>query len=369
MNAAILSNGESSKASARPELIHQLREKFDNVYSFGIQGGSISGFYSKETSQFIPIVASRNNRNPIVEVASIFSVSKKVKENKVDSAIIYGVKNHAAMAIGAKFGGAKKIICVINGSGNLFRINGIRGKVLRFISFPMLRIAYRLSSSICFQNSDDKELFIKKRLIKDNEKVFITGGSGVNLCKFPLQPLAKENRFLFLARITPSKGIEEYIKAATIVKQQYNDAIFDIVGPLDSMVENTENDMLQNAINSGVVQYHGATNDVSGWMGKCRVFVYPSYYPEGVPRCAIQAIASGRPIITCSTPGCKETVIDKVNGFMIPAKDINKLVDSMIWMIEHPEAVDDMAMKSRKYAEEKFDVNVVNEKLISELLK
>jgi len=125
--------------------------------------------------------------------------------------------------------------------------------------------------------------------------------------------------------------------------------------------------MLQNAINMGIVNYHGATNDVPSWMAKCRFFVYPSYYPEGVPRCAIQAIASGRPIITCSTPGCKETVQDGINGFIVPPKDIEALAKKMIWMIENPEQVVDMANASRKLAENKFDVNTINQELINKI--
>lgn len=369
MKIAMLCNDGSSQASSRTELVNSCLKNDNDVYFFGVQEDTINDYYIKYSSGFIPIIASRNNINPLIEIESIFSVRKQIKTNKIDSVIIYGVKNHAAMAIGAKLGGAKKILCVVNGSGNLFRIGGLKGKILRFMSFPMLKIAYGLSNSICFQNVDDKELFFQKRLITNEGKVFLTGGSGVNLDKFPHQELPKENRFLFLARITPSKGISEYIKAAEIVKEKYHEAVFDIVGPLDAAVENVEDGLLQKACDCGTVTYHGATTDVPGWIGKCRFFAYPSYYPEGVPRCAIQAIATGRPIITCDTPGCKETVKDGVNGFMIPAKNPQILAQKMIWMIEHPQEIERMAEESRKYAEEKFDVNKVNKLIIKKLSK
>jgi len=246
-------------------------------------------------------------------------------------------------------------------------MTGVKGFVARLMAFPMLYFAYKCCCAVCFQNNDDRELFVKKHLVKDEEKCFVTGGSGVNLELYQATPLPKENRFLFLSRITPSKGITEYIKAAQIVKEKYPDATFDIVGPLDASVEASCGALLQSALDAGIVNYHGATNDVPFWMSTCRFFVYPSYYPEGVPRCAIQAIASGRPIITCDTPGCKETVIDGVNGFMIPSKDENALSEKMIWMIEHPEAVTEMAVASRKLAEQKFDVEEINRQLISRL--
>lgn len=368
MKIAILCNGRSDKVTDRKELVTLIKKRGHEAYVAGINTGSINNYYSSQNAEYIPIKASRNNTNPLVEIQSLLNVKKQIKAYKIDSVIIYGVKNHAAMAIGAKLGGAKKILCVVNGSGNLFRIGGLKGTILRFMSFPMLKIAYGFSTSICFQNVDDKKLFIQKHLMTDEGKVFLTGGSGTNFQRFPYQEMPKENRFLFLARITPSKGITEYIGAAEIVKKKYPEAVFDIVGPLDVAVENAEDGLLQKACDSGTVTYHGATDDVPGWMGKCRFFTYPSYYPEGVPRCAIQAIATGRPIITCNTPGCKETVKDGVNGFMIPAKNPQILAQKMIWMIEHPEEVEKMAVESRKYAEEKFDVNKINEIIISKLL-
>lgn len=363
----ILCNNSSSGRFARSELINALRLEGIQPYCGCVYDSTINEYYSKETAICLPIIASRSNTNPFIELQSMNSVRKAIKMNGIDAAIVYGVKNHAAMAIGARLGGAKRILCVVNGSGNLFRLKGFKGWLLRAISFPMLYLAYKCSSAICFQNADDKALFIKKHLVKDDKKCFVTGGSGVNLSVYSQTEIPKKNRFLFLSRITPSKGIFEYVSAAEIVKKQYPDVIFDIVGPLDGTIESKADSFLQRAIDANIVNYHGATEDVPSWMAKCRFFIYPSYYPEGVPRCAIQAIASGRPIVTCNTPGCKETVLDEVNGFLIPPKDAKALAEKMIWMIEHPTEVEQMAKESRKLAEGKFDVYKVNQELINRL--
>lgn len=364
---AILCNAYSSDSTARPELINALHELRAEIYCGRVFDGKINEYFTEGNATYLPIIASRNNTNPFVELRSMYSIKKAIQSNDIDAAIVYGVKNHAAMAIGAKLGGAKRILCVVNGSGNLFRMGGLKGFIARLMAFPMLYFAYKCCCAVCFQNEDDKNLFVQKRLVKNDGKCFVTGGSGVNLDLYRATPLPKENRFLFLSRITPSKGITEYIKAAQIVKEKHPDAIFDIVGPLDASVEASCGALLQSALDARIVNYHGATNDVPFWMSTCRFFVYPSYYPEGVPRCAIQAIASGRPIITCDTPGCKETVDDGVNGFMIPSKDENALSEKMIWMIEHPEAVAEMAVASRKLAEQKFNVEEINRQLISRL--
>ncbi|MBE6755891.1 MAG: glycosyltransferase family 4 protein [Ruminococcaceae bacterium] len=364
--AVILCNGVSSEITDRVDLVKDLHELNVQPYCGRIFDGKVNEYFSDETAICVPIVASRNNVNPFVELRSMESVRKIIKRNDIDAAIVYGVKNHAAMAIGAKLGGARKVLCVVNGSGNLFLIKGFKGKILRAVSFFMLRIAYAVSDAIGFQNADDRKLFIEKRLIKDSPKSFVTGGSGVNLEVFSEEELPRENRFLFLSRITPSKGMIEYIKAAEIVKKKYPEAIFDIVGPLDSVVENSSGSLLQDAINADIIKYHGATDDVHSWMAKCRFFVYPSYH-EGISRCTMQAMATGRPVITTNAPGCKETVVDGVNGFLVPVKDEETLAEKMIWMIEHPEETELMAVASRKIAEEKFDVKQVNKELISRL--
>ena len=135
----------------------------------------------------------------------------------------------------------------------------------------------------------------------------------------------------------------------------------------DSAKKQQLNDILKKAEDENTVIYHGETRDVSKWMAKSRFFIYPSYYPEGVPRSALQALASGRPIITFNTPGCKETVKNGLNGFVVEKKDIKALSEKMIWMIEHPEEVSKMALESRKLAEKEFDVYKINEKIIDRL--
>lgn len=364
----ILCNGQSSLVTDRVELIEALHRHNVQPYIAGVYDGMLNEYYCKENAVFLPIIAFRNNTNPINEIKSIFSVRRQIKNENIDAVIVYGVKNHPAMAIGAHLGGAKKIICVVNGSGNLFRLEGIKGKVVRFMSFPMLRIAYRNSSAVCFQNSDDLKLFQNKRIIQKNKNVFLTNGSGVNIYKFPERELPNENRFLFLSRITATKGINEYIEAARVVKETYKNAIFDIVGPLDSTVEDTGNSNLTKAINDGIVEYHGATDDVPKWMSRCRYFIYPSYYPEGVPRCVLQAMSTGRPIITCNTPGCRVTVKDGENGILIEPQNVKQLAEAMIFLIENKEITENMSRASRKMAEDNFNVRKINEEIISSLM-
>ena len=369
MNIAVMCNGLSEGITDRRELVQSLKTKGHNVFVCGRMGKFVNPFYSDNHINYLAIDASRNNTNPFKELLTIKNNIKILKSNNIDATIIYGVKNHPSMAIAAHIAKVKRIMCIVNGSGNLFRFTGIKGKILRFISFPMLRIAYSKCVAICFQNEDDLRLFKDKKLITKRTHYFITGGSGVNLNDYPYYCLPNENIFLFLSRITPSKGIHEYINAARLVKEKYPEAIFDIVGPIDGLVENSIDLELKEAVNDGIVKYHGATNDVPSWMKKCRFFIYPSYYPAGVPRCVLQAMSTGRPIITCDTPGCKETVKDGINGCVVSPRNVNLLAEKMLWFIEHPLEVENMAKNSRDYAEKKFDVFKINNEIMSKLLQ
>ena len=226
------------------------------MYFAALSDGIINRYFFEGKAKYLPVLASRNNTNPFVELKSLIDVKNKVNENKIDAAIIYGIKNHSAMAIGCKLGGVKKIISVVNGRGNLFTAKGIKGKLLRLISFPMLKIAYICSDSICFQNEDDANFFVQKHLVKHN-KVSYTDGSGVNTELFPMSKMPENDEFLYLARITPSKGLKEYIEAAEIVKEKYPKTVFHVVGPVDDLIEDSVRGLLDQAVTDGIVEYHG----------------------------------------------------------------------------------------------------------------
>ncbi|MDC4339281.1 glycosyltransferase, partial [Acinetobacter baumannii] len=120
---------------------------------------------------------------------------------------------------------------------------------------------------------------------------------------------------------------------------------------------------LDNLLKENLFEYPGYVSDVKNWIVQSSVFVLPSYR-EGVPRSTQEAMAIGRPVITTDVPGCRETVIDGVNGFLVPKWDPQSLADRMCFFIEHPEQINIMGQESYKIALEKFDVNKVNEKLL-----
>ncbi|SMO55781.1 Glycosyl transferases group 1 [Alcanivorax sp. DSM 26295] len=153
--------------------------------------------------------------------------------------------------------------------------------------------------------------------------------------------------------------MREYAEAAQRVKATYPEAVFRLVGWIDDNPDAITQRELDQWVDSGVLEFLGRLDDVRPAIADCSVYVLPSYR-EGTPRTVLEAMAMGRPVITTDAPGCRETVVDGDNGFLVPVKDIQALADAMIKMIDSPGLVAKMGERSRQIAETKYDVHRVN---------
>lgn len=197
------------------------------------------------------------------------------------------------------------------------------------------------------------------------EKCELVDGSGVNMDRFKRNPLPEGNTFLMVSRILKQKGVREYFEAAKIVKEKYPDAKFLYVGAEDkTQLALNLDEVRSEFLDSGIIEYCGESNDVPSYIAKSTCFVLPSYYREGVPRTLLEALAMGRPILTTDTVGCRETVKEGVNGFFVPIKDSKTLAEKMIYMIEHREELEKMSDASYNYCKERFDVNIINKRML-----
>ncbi len=358
MNFIMFGNGASDNALARRELFDAAQKNGMKTFIGRVDVGTKHGDYEKYHVEFLPIVASRSNTNPFKELKSIRSVKEQVKKHNIDSVLIYGIKNHPAMAIGAAKGGAKKIVCVVNGTGNLFFMKGFKARLVKFMSKVMLRKAYKKCYKVVFQNEDDAALMLKMKLVKP-EQVVNTNGSGVNLDRYAKTPVPTNNSFVMISRLTRNKGTLDYIEAARLVKSKYPEAKFTLAGRIEFQKDDPGIAEIHKAHEEGIIDYIGVTNNVKGVLDETMCLVHPSYYREGVPRSVLEAMATGRPIITCNTPGNKKTVNGK-NGFLVNPKSPSELAEKMIYMIEHHDEVLAMGDESRRYANEAFNIYDIN---------
>ena len=357
----------------RADLIRELVKKNVKIYAFTIDNQT-SELKKIEQLGAIPVVYSlnRGSLNPLSDLYATYKLSQQIKELKPDLVFSYFTKPVIYGSLAAKISKVKKITAMLEGLGSPFTIHphgqSLKIKIIRFIQVSLYRIVFPFIDKIIFLNKDDPIDLIKNNKIKHkaNSSV-VLGPIGLNLEDYSYTPWETSNEisFIFIARLLAEKGIFEYVEAAKIIKKKYPHIIFRVIGGLD--LENPyglNQNQLDELIESKTIEYSGFVTNVDDYIKKSAVFVLPSYYREGVPRSTQEAMAIGRPVITTDVPGCRDTVIDGVNGFLVPKWNPQALAEKMIYFIENPEQIRIMGDESSKIAVEKFDANKVNQRLL-----
>ena len=373
MKIAIIGTVASSILGFRANLIKTLLEQQHSIYAF------VSEYSQDELNAIaalgaIPITyeLNRGGINPLADFKSTYELSKKIKEIAPDIVFSYFSKPVIFGTLAAKLAKVPKIIGMLEGLGYTFTEQpnhaSKKTQFIKKVQIYLYKLALPQLDKIIFLNPDDPKDLLDEYSIKVKQ-VEVLGGIGLNLkdysytSTYPSQPT-----FIFVARLLAEKGIHDYIAAAKIVKSKYADAKFVVLGSIDkeALGALTEADLKQ-FTEANIVEYPGHVNNVSEWIAGSSVFVLPSYYREGVPRSTQEAMAIGRAVITTDVPGCRETVIDGVNGFLVEKWNHQALAEKMIYFIEHPEQIKKMGYESYKIAQDKFDADKVNKRLIDML--
>lgn len=318
-------------------------------------------------AEFVQIPMNKNGTNIFKDIKYLYRLYKLFKKEKPDITLGYTVKPVVYGAIAAKLSGVKNINCMVTGAGYTLTAKTFKAKCLGGIVKTLYKIAFSVANNIIFQNIDDLIEFSDKKLVK-KDKCTVVNGSGVNTDWFsPVEP--PENlRFFMLSRLLKSKGIIEYLEAAKIVKKKYPNVNFALLGKYEkNMQDAVDKEYIEQYIKEEIIERYEETNDVRPYYAECSIYVLPSYR-EGTPRTVLEAMSCARPIITTDAVGCRETVINGLNGLLVPIADIDALANAMIWMIENPENLEKMAEASRKIAVDKYDVHKVN-KVIMQTMK
>ena len=350
---------------ARPELLNALKEAGYRIVVFGLEEQELGEEALVSAGiKYISIPVERKKLNPFAELKSCRYLAEKAKENHVDLLYSYGIRLAPLCDIAAKRG-KLPAVNTINGAGTLFVTGGIKGLIMRMVIVPVIVYSMRFAKKVIFQNKDDYNMFRKMMLVKESQHV-IVNGSGVNVSKFEALPLPEKLSFGFDCRMTPEKGIYELLNAFSRVKQKFPEAELNIAGALDGLEKSDVMNMFNQMIRDGTINYFNEVSDIKSFLRNCRIFVFPSYR-EGTPRSVLEAMACGRPVITTDAPGCRETVIAGENGILVKPKDIDTLTDAMLKLCQDPDMALKMGEKSRSIAEEKFDVNKINNIVIEQI--
>lgn len=302
----------------------------------------------------------RNSFNPIGDLFALAKLYSLLRKLKPEAVLSYMVKPNIYGSLASHLAGIPKVYSIVTGLGHPFLGSGIRFKILNFIVRRLYQFGLKHNTAVFFQNPDDLTLFKKLGIVAKNKETVLVNGSGVDIDHYKPTPLVKKPLvFLMISRLIKEKGVFEYVEAAKIIKERYPDVILRFVTRPDSNPSSIDISHYQKWKQSGVIEILDYTNDVRPYIAEASVYVLPSYR-EGTPRTVLEAMSMGRPIITTDTPGCRQTVIDSENGFLIPVKDVSALVQAMERFIKDPGLIDQMGPKGRGLAVEKYDVNKVN---------
>jgi glycosyltransferase involved in cell wall biosynthesis len=220
---------------------------------------------------------------------------------------------------------------------------------------------------VFFQNPDDQALFRELGVLNGVTPSVVVNGSGVDIEHYAPRPYPDQVAFLLIARLLIDKGVREYADAAYRLKEEFPEARFILVGDLDSNPNSITPQELAKWVDDGVITYLGKQDDVRDALGASSVFVLPTFYREGVPRTILEALAMGRPVITTDTPGCRETVIEGENGYLVQPRNADELTNAMRAFLVTPQLVSTMGRCSREQALRKYDVRKVNAVMLKEM--
>jgi glycosyltransferase involved in cell wall biosynthesis len=312
----------------------------------------------------VSVRLGRTSLNPFGALATLRDLARTFRAIAPDLVLAYTIKPIILGAVAARAARVPRFVCLVTGLGYAFT-GGREPKRLfsRAVGKFTYRRAFERAALAVFQNPDDRAEFRRLELLPPSLPTVLVNGSGVDIGHFSPAPLPAGASFLLIARLLKDKGLREFGRAAARLKAERPGVRISMVGFLDTSPDGIGQAELDAMIAAGV-DYLGPQVDVRPAIGAHSVYVLPSYR-EGTPRSVLEAMAMGRPAITTDAPGCRETVTDGVNGFLVPVKDWEMLYRAMLRFVDEPALIAPMGAASRRIAEEKFDVRKVNSALLA----
>ncbi|MGH6921577.1 MAG: glycosyltransferase family 4 protein [Geminicoccaceae bacterium] len=312
-------------------------------------------------ARYLPVKLDRSGTNPLADLSSLLSLRQLFRQLRPDLVLAYTAKAVIYGAGAARLAGVPRIFAMITGLGYAF-IEGreLKRRILRQMTTRLYRASLAGCDAILFQNGDDLEDFRRAGIVAAGKRLIRVDGSGVDIEHYGFSPVSPAPpTFLLIARLLRDKGIVEYVEAARRLRAAHPEARFCLLGPMDPNPAGLSAAMLDGWRAEGVIEYLGETADVRPHLRASSVYVLPSYR-EGMPRTVLEAMAVGRAIVTTDTPGCRETVVEGDNGYLVPPRDASALAEAMRRFIRQPELAVAMGARSRRLAEQRFDVHRIN---------
>lgn len=331
---------------------------------------------------------ARSKINPLKDLVTLRDMWRLFRSEKPDALFAYTIKSVVYGCVIARLAGIRRVYALLPGLGFTF-VKPVtwKQKIVSLVSKALHRFALKRADVIFMQNHDDVRLFTGMNLLPRGVPVHVTAGSGVNIDEFDHAPLENDVditsghiRFVLVSRLLISKGVRVFAEAARRVKQLHSHAEFHLVGPFDPNPNRVEEREVHDWVAEGTLIHHGMVKDVAALLKTMHVFVLPTWYREGVPHATLEALATGRPVITTDSVGARECVrltpegeaqredgemlMQGENGFLCQPQNIAAVECAMEWFLANPGQVAAQGRASRRLAADVFDVRLVNDIII-----
>lgn len=371
---AIISNSAVSLLIFRKDLIKYFIGLDYEVFGLAID-------FTTETEQALralgaePVSYSldRGGLNPFADLMGLRKLSRIIKEIRPDIVFSTFVKPVIFGTLAARMAGVKRVVGMLEGLGYSFTNQpegiSLKARLIKKIQVFLYRIAIPKLDVLIFLNHDDPRDLLERYTIKA-KRYKVLGAIGLSLKDFPFsQPKLNPVTFIFVGRLLKEKGIFEFLSAASKVKAVYPESEMIVLGDVDTENPGSiQQHKLNGFIENNIIKYIGHVENVAHWFQGSSVFVLPSYR-EGIPRTTQEAQAIGRAVITTDVPGCRETVVDGYNGFLVEKWNVDALVEKMIYFMENPSEITRMGANAYNFACEHYDAEQVNKKLYRMIVK
>lgn len=353
----LIINNSSHIAGFRFHLIQRLKEEYEvSIIAFDDKCRADA---DNMGISFYSVNANNRSLNILQNLTIVGQIQKILETIKPDKVFTFMLKPNTFGVLAARKAGVKDIYSMVEGAGDPFINTGLKWTLIRTVVCTLYKKAFKYSKKVFFLNKDDRAEYLQRGLVKESQCQLIPG-IGVDLEKFSAQPVTNYRTFLMIARMLKTKGVLEYCETARQVRKKYPDAVFNYLGA-EGTVKISD---IQEYIDDGSVNYLGTTKDVRPYLAQSSLILLLSSYREGMPMSILEAEATGRAIITTDNIGCRDTVVDGYNGFLVKLGDIPQAVEKVCYFIEHPEEVVRMGANSRKFAEEHFDSKSITERTV-----
>jgi N,N'-diacetylbacillosaminyl-diphospho-undecaprenol alpha-1,3-N-acetylgalactosaminyltransferase len=342
----------------RLPIMQELIRQGHTVYAI-CPSGEISDSFTKHGITHIPYEIERSSLNPLKELRAIRNIYHAIKPLELDILHTFTAKPNIYGTIAGRLAKVPRIINLVEGLGSFYLENDLKSRAIRMVIELLYRQIFKLSDTVMFVNRDDPTYLISKNILSP-EKVFIIKGVGIDTNEWKPLPKADEwIRVTMIARALKHKGVREFIEAATLLGKKYPDVSFQFVGSPDEGNQFSVTEEFMKSQPS--INYLGQQNNIRHILSQSDVFVLPSYR-EGLPRTSMEALSMGVPIVTTDVVGCRETVDEGINGFLVPPYNVLALSEAIKKLIENPDLRSRMGHAGREKALKGFDISTIVDK-------